>query len=267
MMAAYGSTTNSVRAPPHGRQHDASAWMKVRHGPRSSIFRRGLSGPFVRNRSSCGMARSSAAAPPRAITPGPCGSSGAPTKAKRGPRSDRSCRRCIVKAAPRMRWSYPRRCQGLQVGRSRRASSSHRWCRLGGRHLRLYARSTAKTARVVVADSMDDGMTWSPGTPIDVPNPNSGIDAVALRDGRVVLIYNDTTTGRTPLNLAVSRDGLHFSMFKTLESEPGEYSYPALIQATNGDLEMTYTWNRKSVRHVHVPLAEVPKEPAIKAPR
>ncbi len=129
---------------------------------------------------------------------------------------------------------------------------------LGKRHLRLYARSTKKTARVCVADSFDDGATWTEARALDVPNPNSGIDAVALADGRVVLIYNATTMGRTPLNLAVSRDGEHFTPFRVLEDAPGEYSYPALIQTVSGDLEMTYTWNRKTIRHVHLPLGEVP---------
>ena len=130
---------------------------------------------------------------------------------------------------------------------------------LGKKHLRLYARSTAKTARVCVADSYDDGATWTQARPLEVPNPNSGIDAVALKDGRVVLVYNDTTSGRTPLNLAVSNDGEHFKMFYTLEKSPGEYSYPAIIQTASGDLEMTYTWNRKTIEHVHFPLVDVPK--------
>lgn len=130
---------------------------------------------------------------------------------------------------------------------------------LKGKHLRLYARSTAKTARVTVADSEDNGVTWTQAHPLDVPNPNSGIDAVTLRDGRVVLIYNNTTSGRTPLNLAISADAEHFTPFKTLEDTPGEYSYPALVQASNGDLLMTYTWNRKSIKFVRLPLTEIPR--------
>ncbi len=128
---------------------------------------------------------------------------------------------------------------------------------MGGRKLRLYARSTSKTGRICIADSSDAGVTWTQARPIDVPNPNSGIDAVALRDGRVALVYNNTPRGRTPLNLAVSRDGERFQMFKTLEDEPGEYSYPAMVQAKNGDLLITYTWQRKRVRFVRVPLAEI----------
>jgi len=131
---------------------------------------------------------------------------------------------------------------------------------LHGSHLRFYARSTEQLGRIYAADSFDSGRTWTHLHALDVPNPNSGIDAVALRDGRIVLVYNDTTHGRSPLNLAVSTDGEHFRMFATLESQPGEYSYPAVIQTAEGGVEITYTWNRKSIRHVHVPLSEIPKE-------
>ncbi|MDQ6758700.1 MAG: exo-alpha-sialidase [Acidobacteriota bacterium] len=129
---------------------------------------------------------------------------------------------------------------------------------LGGKKLRLYARSTSRTGKICVADSSDAGVTWTQARPIDVPNPNSGIDAVALQDGRVVLIYNNTPRGRSPLNLAVSKDGEHFRMFHTLEDTPGEYSYPAMVQAKNGDLLITYTWQRKRIRFVRYPLSDIP---------
>ncbi|MDA1312852.1 MAG: exo-alpha-sialidase [Acidobacteria bacterium] len=131
---------------------------------------------------------------------------------------------------------------------------------MGGNWLRLYARSTALTGRICVADSSDGGVTWTQARPLDLPNPNSGIDAVALKDGRVVMIYNHTDEGRTPLNLAVSRDGENFRMFHVIEDEPGEYSYPAMIQAANGDLLITYTWKRQRIRHLRFPLAEVPQQ-------
>jgi predicted neuraminidase len=130
---------------------------------------------------------------------------------------------------------------------------------LGGSHLRLYARSTSSIAQICFADSFDAGITWSPARPLDLPNPNSGIDAVALRDGRVVLAFNNSDRKRTPLTLAVSHDGEHFRVFQTLEDEPGEYSYPALIQSKDGDLQITYTWNRKRICYVRIPLSSVPK--------
>jgi predicted neuraminidase len=129
---------------------------------------------------------------------------------------------------------------------------------LGGKHLRMYARSRSLASKIAVADSMDDGLTWTQARYLDLPNNNSGIDAVALKDGRVVMIFNNTTVGRTPLNLAVSTDGEHFHVFATLEDTVGQYSYPAIIQNPDGSLEMTYTWQRKTIKYVHLPLAEVP---------
>ena len=131
---------------------------------------------------------------------------------------------------------------------------------LGGKKLRLYARSTRNIGKICVADSADEGRTWTEAHPIDLPNPNSGIDAVGLKDGRVVLIFNNTTTGRTPLNLAVSRDGEHFHLFATLEDAPGEYSYPAIIQGKDGDLYATWTWKRERIRFAHISLSAVPAE-------
>lgn len=130
---------------------------------------------------------------------------------------------------------------------------------LGGKRLRLYARSTARMGKICVADSSDGGRTWTQARPLNLPNPNSGLDAVTLKDGRIVLVYNHTSSGRTPLNLAVSRNGENFKMFSTLEDQPGEYSYPAIIQGKNGDLHITYTWNRKKIRYVRFKLADIPR--------
>ena len=128
---------------------------------------------------------------------------------------------------------------------------------LGGARLRFYARSTSRTGKICIAESSDAGVTWTQATPIDLPNPNSGIDAVAMKDGRIALVYNHSTRGRTPLNLSISGDGKQFTMFRVLESDPGEYSYPAMVQAKSGDLLITYTWNRKRIRFLRVPLAEM----------
>ncbi len=128
-----------------------------------------------------------------------------------------------------------------------------------GNHLRLYARSTLSIGFICTADSFDNGVTWTQAHPTNIPNPNSGIDAVKLRDGRIILVYNNTRTGRTPLNLAVSSDGEHFKMFATLESDPGEFSYPATIQGSDDALHITYTWNRTRIKYVRIPISEIPK--------
>lgn len=107
--------------------------------------------------------------------------------------------------------------------------------------------------RVVLESwSHDGGKTWSRLQKTALPNPNSGIDAVRLRDGRFLLVYNHASQGRDLLNLAVSRDGRDWRAAMVLEQEPGEFSYPAMIQGRNGDVHITYTWKRRRIRHVVV---------------
>ena len=99
--------------------------------------------------------------------------------------------------------------------------------------------------------SEDQGRTWGKLSLLAVPNPNAGIDAVALRDGRFLLIYNHTTTGRSPLNVAVSNDGREWHSVFVLEDESGkEFSYPAVIQTSDGLVHITYTWHRERIKHV-----------------
>jgi predicted neuraminidase len=101
--------------------------------------------------------------------------------------------------------------------------------------------------------SSDGGRRWGPMRATSLANPDSGIDAVSLRDGRAVLAYNPSTKARTPLCLAASSDGEAWRQVLVLEDAAGEYSYPAIIQAGDGSLHVTYTWNRQSIRHVRVP--------------
>ena len=104
--------------------------------------------------------------------------------------------------------------------------------------------------RVFETWSADGGRTWSALALMYLPNPNSGIDAVSLRDGRHLLVFNSTTSGRTPLNVAISDDGETWEDALILESGSGEFSYPAVIQSRDGLVHVTYTWNRKNIKHV-----------------
>jgi len=122
----------------------------------------------------------------------------------------------------------------------------------------LFLNRSRGMGRIVSALSEDLGRTWLDAELTDLPNPNSGIDATLLSDGRIALIYNHTESGRTPLNVAASADdGATWSPPVTLEDEPGEYSYPAIIQASDGTIHMTYTWRRERVRHVTMDPSEL----------
>jgi predicted neuraminidase len=130
---------------------------------------------------------------------------------------------------------------------------------------KLLALGRSRQHRIFQVASDDGGKTWGPMTLGNLPNPNSGTDAVTLKDGRHVIIYNHVPGDpqqwggkRTPLNLAISRNGIDWSTGPVLEDTPGEYSYPAIIQTADGRLHATYTWKRKLVKHVVIDPARLP---------
>ena len=118
-----------------------------------------------------------------------------------------------------------------------------------------------RTKQGVVAQtwSKDAGKTWSRLTATNLPNPNSGTDAVTLADGRHLLVYNhsghraaEAKGDRFPLDVAISKNGVTWSRILTLETEPCKagYAYPAVIQAADGRIHITYTWDRRFIKHV-----------------
>jgi predicted neuraminidase len=121
--------------------------------------------------------------------------------------------------------------------------------------LQILNRSRQKVVTECWSD--DGGKTWQPMKATSLPNPSSGIDAVTLKDGHHLLVYNPVTRGRSPLTVALSKDGMEWKDVITLESQPGEYSYPAIIQTSDGLVHITYTWKREKVRHVVVDLAKL----------
>ncbi len=107
--------------------------------------------------------------------------------------------------------------------------------------------------RICRAESKDGGETFTAAVPTDLPNPNSGIDAVRTSAGDVFLVYNPTERGRFPLALARSTDdGATWRDVLELETMIGEYSYPAMVESAAGTLEITYTWNRTHIKHASV---------------
>lgn len=100
------------------------------------------------------------------------------------------------------------------------------------------------------SDSADLGQTWCPAYPIELPNNNSGIDLVKMENGVLALVYNpvSSTWGlRTPLVVRFSNNnGQSWDHEFALENEPGEYSYPAIVNKGN-ELFITYTWKRERI--------------------
>jgi predicted neuraminidase len=123
---------------------------------------------------------------------------------------------------------------------------------------RLQALMRSRQGKIVESWSDDNGKTWGKLGATALPNPNSGLDGLTLKDGRHLLVYNHVITqsgkwgGRAPLNVAISEDGKTWKAALALETGPpeAEYSYPAVIQTADGLVHVTYTWYRKKVKHV-----------------
>ena len=116
---------------------------------------------------------------------------------------------------------------------------------------KLQAAGRTRQGKVFQVWSEDDGKTWGAMTLTDLPNPNSGCDAVTLKDGRHLLVFNPTRSGRSPLCVAVSQDGKAWHAALVLENTPSaEFSYPAVIQTGDGLVHITYTWKRQRIKHV-----------------
>ncbi|MHB1456286.1 MAG: sialidase family protein [Armatimonadota bacterium] len=101
--------------------------------------------------------------------------------------------------------------------------------------------------KIMVTTSTDRGETWSQPGYTDLPNPGSGIEAIRLKSGRWLMIYNDTESGRHRLALALSDDeGETWELAKCLENDDdiearGGYSYPSMMQASDGGIWVTYS--------------------------
>ncbi len=106
-------------------------------------------------------------------------------------------------------------------------------------------------------ESLDDGKTWSNLERVDnLKNQNSGIDMLLLKDETILVAYNpgENRTPRRKLLIAKSSNFNDWDDVFTLEDFPppehAEFSYPSIIQDSEGLIHLTYTWNRTHIKHV-----------------
>lgn len=128
----------------------------------------------------------------------------------------------------------------------------------GGSQPTVIQRSTGElvmlmrsSPRIRQSISADLGATWSPSQATELKNPGSGICMTKLRSGRILLAFNDTDgDDRTPFNLNQSTDGGNtWHDLRTLEADWGEFSYPSIMQASDGRIHLTYTYRRYAIKH------------------
>lgn len=121
---------------------------------------------------------------------------------------------------------------------------------LGNGHLKALCRT--RHHRIAMTESFDNGSSWTDIRITDMPNNNSGIDAVTLRDGRHLLIGNlhGNDARRSPITIAISNDGDSWTNLIDLEEDDGmEYSYPCIIETSDGRIVVLYTWHRKKIAY------------------
>lgn len=121
---------------------------------------------------------------------------------------------------------------------------------------------TRGMGKIATSTSRDYGRTWSPITLTDLDHPGAGIDAVKLKDGRCVMIYNDAPRGRNPISLALSTDGGEtwkklFDIEVMEKNTFGELSYPNVIQAEDEAVHVVYTWHRRKLKHARIPIEDI----------
>ena len=189
-------------------------------------------------------------APDPAGSPGPSGSSDAATRA--GARSAPTDDPALVSA------TWDTTTGQLRVPQEHRGVIQPTVWEYAPGRVKMLLRATQAVGAVCVTESSDHGRTWSPARPTTIPHSNSGLDAVRLADGRIVLACNPTHGGRSPLSLLVSDDnGETWPQRLDLETASGEFSYPSIIQAADGRLHLVYTYRRTHIQHVIVDLDEL----------
>ena len=118
--------------------------------------------------------------------------------------------------------------------------------------LQLLCRSRDNS--LMQAYSYDDGLKWGKVTRTKLPNPNSGTDAITMKNGYHLLVYNPLKNGgddRKKLSVAVSKNGIDWEDQIILEEKKGlEFSYPAVIESSDGKIHISYTYDRKNIKHV-----------------
>jgi predicted neuraminidase len=125
--------------------------------------------------------------------------------------------------------------------------------RLASGKLVAFFRDEGTDRRIKRSESLDGGLTWSEVVATRLANPCSGVEAVVLRDGLLAIIYNDRENSRDRLAVSISSDdGVSWKWTRHLESRPGgRFDYPSMIQARDGTLQATYSYNVQTIKHVH----------------
>jgi predicted neuraminidase len=139
-------------------------------------------------------------------------------------------------------------------------------------HLLAFFRSRASD--FIYRSTSSDGCIWSPATATILPNNNASVQAFRLRDGHVVMAFDNSSKSsangglRKPLSVALSLDGGNtwpyardieegrpgYGLAEQTPKEPGreEYSYPSIMGTRKGEILVAYTYRRQTIKVVSI---------------
>jgi len=131
------------------------------------------------------------------------------------------------------------------------------YCRRGGGY------GPTTDGYIVRAESKDFGKPWTEGKDIAFPNPNAAVDLIKLRNGHLLLVYNDSMFRRTPLAVAISKDQERtWSQRANIADGANDYAYPVALQTADGKIHVLYTSDKRStIRHAVFDEAAIPSWP------
>ena len=124
---------------------------------------------------------------------------------------------------------------------------------LGGDDLIAYCRRGGdydpKTVGYIVrSESHDGGRTWSEGKDSAFPNPNAAVDFLKLQSGKLLLVFNDSMTRRTPLTVTLSSDqDKTWPIRRNVRDGNNDYGYPTVLQSKDGKIHVVYTSDKRGV--------------------
>jgi predicted neuraminidase len=116
------------------------------------------------------------------------------------------------------------------------------YCRRGGDY------NPKTIGHLVRAESQDGGSTWTEGKDSEFPNPNAAVEFIKLKSGRLLLIFNDSMSRRTPLSAAMSSDqDRTWPAKRNICEGDHDFAYPSAFQARDGKIHLVFTSERRTV--------------------
>ncbi len=104
-----------------------------------------------------------------------------------------------------------------------------------------------ETGYILRSESHDGGLTWSDAKDTEFPNPNAAVDFLRLKNGHLLLTYNDSMNQRSPLTVAISTDNdKTYPYRRDIAGGDNTFAYPYAIQTDDEKIHIIYTTNNRT---------------------